>query len=70
MGAHALIILAVTFGLVISLVEAADPMKVVAARLAEGIGESESKLKPIVVTGGDVGMGGLYTLCDKFNIVG
>ena len=68
-GTHAFIVLAVTFGLVIAFVEAADPMKIVAARIAESIGESESKLQPVVVSGGNVGMGGFYALSDDFNVV-
>ena len=69
MGAHALIILAVTFGLVVAFVEATDPMKIVATRFAEGIGESESKLQPVVVSCGNVGMGRFYALSNDFNVV-
>ena len=60
----------VGFCLVVVVVEAADAVEVVTAGFSEFFGEGEAEVTPVVVTGGDVGVGGFDAGGDGFDVVG
>ena len=69
MSTHTLIVLGISLLLGISGIEAGDAVEVIAAVLAQLVGEGEAEVAPIGVTFGDVYPGRLDTLGDDFNVV-
>ena len=68
-GSHTLIVLGISLLLGITGKEAGDAVEVVAAVLAQLVGEGEAEVTPIVVALGDVYPGGFDTLGDDFDVV-
>ena len=66
---HTLIVLGISLLLGISGIEAGDAVEVIAAVLAQLVGEGEAEVSPIGVALGDVYPGRLNTLGDDFNVV-
>ena len=60
----------VGFCLVVVWVEAADAVVVVTAGFSKFFGEGEAEVAPVVVAGGDVGVGGFDAGGDGFDVVG
>lgn len=68
-GAEAFVVLAVTFFLGVSGIEAGDTVEVVAAVFAQGVTESEAEVAPGGIVAGDVFSDSLDALGDDFDVV-
>ena len=68
-GAHAFVVLGVTFLLRVAGIEAAEAVVVAAAVFSHGVGEGEAEVPPMVVACGDVRAGRLDAGGEAFNLV-
>lgn len=68
-GAETFVVLAVTFVLGVSGIEAGDTVEVVAAVFAQGITEGEAEVAPGGIGAGDVFSDSLDALGDDFDVV-
>lgn len=68
-GAETFVVLAVTFFLGVSGIEAGDTVEVVAAVFAQGVTEGEAEVAPGGIVAGDVFSDSLDALGDDFDVV-